>query len=68
MSKIFDFIDLIVTFVQGAIAFIKQLWHIVITVIPITWDLFHSAPLVLQAFFSLFLTIAVILFVWRLIP
>lgn len=68
MSKIFSFIDMIVSFVEAAISFIKQLWHIVTTVVPITWDLFHSAPLVLQAFFSLFLTVAVILFVWRLIP
>lgn len=68
MSKIFDFIDFVVTFIEAGITFIKQLWHILSTIPPIVQSLFNFAPPVLQIFFGLFLTIAVILFVWRLIP
>lgn len=68
MSIIFSFIDWLSTFIEGAITFIKQLWHIVTTVPPIIWTLLTSAPMVLQIFFELFLTVAIILFIWRLIP
>lgn len=68
MSKLFSFIDFLVSLVEGAIAFIKQLWHIVTTVPPILYSLFNLAPPVLQIFFLIFLSLAIVLFVWRLIP
>lgn len=68
MSKIFDFIDLVTDFIDAAITFIKQLWHIVSSIPPIVSSVFSTAPPVLYIFFTLFLMIATILFIWRLIP
>ncbi len=71
MSKIFDFIDTIVSLFQWFINFIKQMFSIVTQALPIIYDLLSTAVVhapVLSYFFFLFLGTSVILFIWRLIP
>lgn len=71
MSKIFDFIDTIVSFFQWIVNFISQMFIVVTNAVPIVTSLLKSvvvhAP-VLYVFFYLFFSVAVLLFIWRLIP
>lgn len=71
MSKIFDFIDTIVSFFQWGINFIKQMFSIVTNAVPIIHSLIDSAIIhvpVLYTFFWLFFSVSLVLFIWRLIP
>ena len=68
MSKIFDFFSVVGDLIIRAVMFIGQLYEIVKNGIPIILTLMSSAPILLQVFFSLFVSFSIALFVWRLIP
>lgn len=71
MSKIFDFIDMILGFFQWIFDFFTQMWSLITRAVPIIASMIDFAFVhvpVLSYFFTLFLSISILLFVWRLIP
>lgn len=68
MSKILDFIDWVIIFIKSFFTFIGQLWNIISTVTGVALTLLGSVPFIFRIFFTLFMTIAITLFIWRLIP
>lgn len=68
MSKIIDFFTMVGDFIIRAVMFIGQLFEIVKNGVPIILTLMSSAPVLLQVFFSLFVSFSIAMFVWRLIP
>ncbi len=68
MGKLFDILDLISTVFDWFISFIQSAWQIVTTTFTMALTIFADCPPVLMAFFSIFLVLSIVMFVWRLIP
>lgn len=68
MGKLFDLIGLISSVFDWFINFIKIAWQIITTVFAVAASVFADCPPVIYAFFSIFMVLAIVMFVWRLIP
>lgn len=68
MGKLFDLIGLISSVFDWFLKFIKIAWQIISTVYVVGHSVLTDCPLPLLAFFSIFMVLAVVMFVWRLIP
>lgn len=68
MSKVFDFIDFITSLFEKFFDFIGTMWNVVSSFQSLVNSFLLDCPPVLSTFFGLFLTISIVLFVWRLIP
>lgn len=68
MGKLFDFIGYISYVFDWFLNFLKAAWQIISTVYVVGHTVLTDCPPALLAFFSIFMVLAVVMFVWRLIP
>lgn len=68
MGKLFDILDLIFGIFSWFIQFIQNAWQIITTAFTLLLSVTAGAPAVLLAFFGIFSVLAIVMFVWRLIP
>lgn len=68
MGKIFDIFEFIGTIFDWFFHTLSSIWEIVKAVFTILPNVLTDCPTVLKAFFGIFLLLAVVMFVWRLIP
>lgn len=68
MGKIFDIFEFVGTIFDWFLSTLSSIWEIVKAIFTILPNALDGCPIVLEAFFSLFLVLAVVMFVWRLIP
>lgn len=68
MSHIFDIFGLIADVILWFFEFLTQIFDLIVTYVDICMNIWTNCPPLIYVFISTFVVLAVVMFVWRLIP